>query len=169
LTILPAPRKPEIVGTDKVSVYQTEIYTLPENNGFQNNWSTVHGEIVAESENEVEIFWSETGTGYVYLTIINQHDCASDIEKRISISEGFTDVVEAVENNIRIYPNPANSILCIDYAEEFSLEIYTISGELILVSNNTTNNISALFPGVYIVTIRNSNKRSIYTDKLIVE
>jgi ligand-binding sensor domain-containing protein len=55
-------------------------------------------------------------------------------------------------NSITIYPNPATEKLTIDYDKEIKVEIYSITGKLVIFSNNYQIDISKLFPSIYLIT-----------------
>ncbi|RLD41389.1 MAG: hypothetical protein DRI86_13455 [Bacteroidetes bacterium] len=75
------------------------------------------------------------------------------------------------DNNISIFPNPANDFFKIEntYNTSFNYSIYSIQGKLIL-SNNSKNNehidISYLANGVYIISIQN-NKHT-HIERLVI-
>jgi hypothetical protein len=53
-----------------------------------------------------------------------------------------------------VYPNPAGDVLTVGANNDLPLqrvEIYTLSGTLVLVSNETTINIGHLPTGIYVV------------------
>jgi PKD repeat protein len=59
---------------------------------------------------------------------------------------------ELVSNLISIYPNPVNENLMIKTELQLDvIEIYTVSGELIITSNQKMIHVGDLAPGVYIV------------------
>ena len=72
--------------------------------------------------------------------------------------------------NVIIYPNPTNTILNIENAENSTIEVYDLLGRVMLFENNiTTNNqlnVSNLPIGTYLIKITNNNK--VITDKFIV-
>ena len=72
--------------------------------------------------------------------------------------------------NVIIYPNPTNTILNIENAENSIIEVYDLLGRVVLFENNiSTNNqlnVSNLPIGTYLIKIKNNNK--VITDKFIV-
>ena len=72
--------------------------------------------------------------------------------------------------NVIIYPNPTNTILNIENAENSTIEVYDLLGRVVLFENNiSTNNqlnVSNLPIGTYLIKIKNNNK--VITDKFIV-
>jgi hypothetical protein len=80
---------------------------------------------------------------------------------------------EANSEDIRIYPNPANHILHLEFnanQSQAQLSIFNVSGQEIMsrqLENNRQIDISSLSSGIYFVAIRSENKQS--WTKLLVE
>ncbi len=81
-----------------------------------------------------------------------------------------TDSNFEVLSNIKLVPNPANTYVSISNPnnQPIDIELYSISGKLILKQNNVNNpiNISTLYSGVYVIQIKTGNNQVI--KKLIV-
>ncbi len=79
--------------------------------------------------------------------------------------------VEMPQQDISLYPNPANSIANISgiTADFFTVTIYDMSGRVVLVSTDSQFDISELNKGVYLVDVRDENNESLFTEKLIKE
>jgi hypothetical protein len=70
------------------------------------------------------------------------------------------DVVK--EDDIKIYPNPTNHFLHIDYVEPFkirSIQIFDAIGQLVLRTNETIIDVSRLSNGIYFVRVGNVMKK----------
>ena len=77
-------------------------------------------------------------------------------------SENFTSL-----NDFTMYPNPATSILNISSREKIiSVEIYSIVGKRVLVSQHTQVDVSHLTSGIYLVKIT-TNDNKVGTKKLV--
>jgi len=77
-------------------------------------------------------------------------------------TENFTSL-----SDFKMYPNPANSILNINSSEEISsVEIYSIEGKRVLISQNTQVDVSQLTSGIYLVKIT-TNANKVGTKKLV--
>jgi len=79
-----------------------------------------------------------------------------------------TSIAETKNNQISVFPNPANEIIYIsDIKENSIIQIIGISGKLILELKNPKNqiNINTLSTGIYFLKIQNSNE--IVTKKFI--
>ena len=77
---------------------------------------------------------------------------------------------DQILTNISIYPNPTNSILNIENAENATIEIYDLLGRLILTKSNISAhekiNVSNLNTGTYLIQFKNENIFA--TDKFII-
>jgi len=67
-----------------------------------------------------------------------------------------------------VYPNPAKGIIKITAPKETTKEIYSINGELVLATKQSTIDLSNVPTAVYILHIRNQNGKILSTEKLIV-
>ena len=75
------------------------------------------------------------------------------------------------KNNLKatIYPNPASNNFSIEMENEVkSVEIYSIQGQKVMVSNSKNVNVSSLSKGIYMVRIEDENN-AIATQKLIIK
>lgn len=69
--------------------------------------------------------------------------------------------------NIKIYPNPVLNNITIDAPDRYIVEIYTVIGERIIVSENKQIDASQWKSGVYFVVIKNENGQTVKSDKII--
>jgi CubicO group peptidase (beta-lactamase class C family) len=72
------------------------------------------------------------------------------------------------ENKISVYPNPASTNINLDIApaEDLTIEISTLLGEIMMTSHSVNNiDITSLSNGMYLITIKQNN--TIYTGKFI--
>ena len=71
--------------------------------------------------------------------------------------------VKSFENDLKFYPNPLNDVLITNSNSEFGLEIYSITGTLILSKKSEkqrVENLSVLEPGIYLFKFK-------FTDEII--
>lgn len=170
LTVLPSPDKPVISGETEVTAGQMHLYAAAQNDSLNNTWTVENGEISSASDYEIEIHWPEPGTGYVYLTSMDQQGCSNEGQLLVNISKDANLVMTDPSGYpIQIFPNPVKDILTVKYPEVFSLEIYTVSGVKMLVSQHTQTDISQLLPGMYILQLRDREHRLLITSKLLIE
>lgn len=68
---------------------------------------------------------------------------------------GTTDIIDMPEDNIRIYPNPAQETLFIESAAETSYNVYDIEGRCLMNGEGNNINVSPLTKGTYLLQINN--------------
>ena len=71
--------------------------------------------------------------------------------------------LKSFENDLKFYPNPINDVLIVNSNSEFGLEIYSITGTLILSKKSEkqrVENLSVLEPGIYLFKFK-------FTDEII--
>lgn len=110
-----------------------------------------------------------------------------DLQKRIEILEALLNkqsspLSESSENsrinllntNIKISPNPVQSILNIEFSKEAvsnkTINIYDVNGKLLItksVAGNTQIDVRQLTAGVYVVKINGADGRILFNGKLI--
>lgn len=83
-------------------------------------------------------------------------------------------VPDGIEDNevttISVYPNPAHDIIHVETCHGASLQhvdIYNISGQMILSSTKTEINVSGLMPGVYFITVFTENQK--FVERIIIK
>lgn len=92
-------------------------------------------------------------------------DSSNAVNMTINVSStGFDDINNS---GITIYPNPVKNIINVNYDKEFSMEIYNILGEKILVSKHAETNISSLPTGIYIILIKDKENKLIKYKKVV--
>ena len=85
-------------------------------------------------------------------------------------SDGVLNITDIALENIRLYPNPASTILNISNAENADIEIYNLLGQLIVTKNNLDRDdqieVASLKTGTYLVKISKDN--AIKVEKLVI-
>ena len=88
------------------------------------------------------------------------------IEFDINVIMNFVD--DGIEENdnmtISVYPNPAHDKLFVNAANIQSVELYNISGQLMISSTENEINVSDLNPGMYFIRVNN-----IFTERVIIK
>jgi len=85
-----------------------------------------------EADRTEDLAWNNTSVfGYVTLAEWNALD-------------------EFTQNSLNAYPNPATDEITFDVEGEVSLEIYSITGSLVMVANEATVDVSSLNSGMYV-------------------
>ena len=82
--------------------------------------------------------------------------------------EHFPNPPQGIEENddmtISVYPNPAHDKLFVNAANIQRVDLYNISGQLMISSTENEINVSELNPGMYFVRVNN-----IYTERVIIK
>lgn len=104
-----------------------------------------------------------------YTVTIDNEGCASIQSACVGIATGLINLTE--DKNLKIYPNPATSVLTIEYTGPFSYSLYTSTGQLIsqYKSNTTLAEIKldAFAKGIYVVEIKTGTE--ILRKKLVID
>lgn len=100
----------------------------------------------------------------IYDTLKTQHGCDSVI---IEIYEQSTQIVESIERNINVYPNPADQIIFIDMNGQFRYQLFDIIGQMILESTEKNIDASQLNTGIYTLIIAQENK--LFSRKILIQ
>ncbi len=66
-----------------------------------------------------------------------------------------------------IFPNPSNGIIRVNFDDEFILEIYDITGRLLLKASTKQINITHLNTGVYPVLLKDADGKLVKSEKLL--
>ena len=120
--------------------------------------------LAASSEGQVLTTFTSTITPGSSLGIDN-----IVVGNTVSISE---EVIN--NNNVNVYPNPANDFINVDVngIENANITVYSVTGQEVInttISNGTQKlNVSNLNNGVYIYAVRDLNGEVIKTNKLVV-
>ena len=72
-----------------------------------------------------------------------------------------------IAENIKIYPNPVNQVLQVDAPDNYSAKIYSVIGELKLLTIEKQINVSHLKNGIYFIVIKNENGQTVKSEKVI--
>jgi peptidyl-prolyl cis-trans isomerase B (cyclophilin B) len=134
-----------ILSTKMVSIAQTQLLDIVPGNRYYWRVSTNNGGFISEPS-----------------------------ETRTFTSTPLTGVGNTTNENISVYPNPANELINIDIPqisnEPFILQVFSSNGQLIQVENiqsgKSSVDITALTPGFYFYTLNNSKEN--YSGKLSV-
>lgn len=114
--------------------------------------------IVMETESIYFIELNDT----IYTSSDTLTTLVAQFEHEVSVKELF-------ENNIKIYPNPAQTVLNVDTDIPTIIKIFDVFGKEIKESNENTMTISGLNKGLYIIRIFEKNGNYLKTEKLIKE
>jgi len=171
LTITPPPPSYPIFGAISVVQNQTESYSILNIPGINYSWSVVNGTIINYvNDTNVEIEWGTPGTGYVKALSVTDNGCEGDTAT-LAVNIGTVGIDE-INNEIAIYPNPANDLLFIDASDNTKVTeviMYNRLGKEVLHETEWANpiNVSELRPGLYFVEFVTRGK--VVRKKIIIE
>ena len=109
------------------------------------------------------------------LALLNKHDTlyvgsvVSTDTLKISIHTGLSSATPLV-NILKVYPNPASSILHIDLEKPgyYTARISSLSGQTTITPTSGSIDISSLASGVYVLTIYDSKDKLVSTNKIMI-
>ena len=108
--------------------------------------------------------FSDLPDGQYYWSVqaFDQSGMSSVFAEEQSFQVGDLTLVNHLQESLHIYPNPASEYVWVEIDEDFLVEIYNMSGQLVLVKQDlnakTALNISVLRPGNYIIKLRSQHQ-----------
>lgn len=151
----------EITGQLSVGNGSTYDYQYDGNPNVYIYWELINGEILSgQGTPIISVQWDNAGTGVVMATEIIS-DCIGDVSK---IEVLITGVEQLTSHEMRIYPNPTDVILNLEFSEAWRGASFKISDHIgrniqigQLNSNKHQIDTSRLSPGVYHLTITSNS------------
>ena len=117
--------------------------------------------------------YNETGAGN-YIVVVHDASGCSDTSAAYTVSGGggggSTGVVTASGNgmDIKLYPNPATSVIMIDAPVKVNVSVLAADGKLIIRENDATSiNVSGLANGMYMIMVYDQDNVLLKADKFI--
>lgn len=79
-----------------------------------------------------------------------------------------TDLQDIEPNDqLKIYPNPADNLLIVDFPQEFHMEIINVLGKKVLTSKTRQTDISKIETGIYLVLIKSEDGHKMSLERLV--
>ncbi len=167
-----------LVGNNGCDTLEYSISTVYETGFMDEDWLTVSpltGSLLEGQYNihDVQVNTNSLIPGGYYATIsIASNDPNNPVIEIPVILDVITSVAENLENEIEIFPNPANNEVFIQCKQPIQqVRLLSLLGKVfldeIVDGNNTRLDVSALKPGIYIVEIKTENV--VVMRKLVVE
>ncbi len=152
---------PEISGLTLVCEDDMANYSSADNSGNTYTWVVDGGTITAGAGTyQITVQWGSYGMGYVQLTEDNGACAGSTENYDVQIDE-CTSVDELTLNEFNLYPNPASSMITIEFLngneEGFELSVWNMHGKLMEQQNivsaksNAEINVADYPAGIYFV------------------
>ena len=112
--------------------------------------------------------YHETGSG-LYSVVVTDINGCTDTSAGYTIHSGTTGVgtTQSVAD-IRIYPNPATSVLTIDAPEKVNISLLSVDGKVLIEQKDaTTIDVSMLPNGLYLIMIYDENNILMMNSKFV--
>ena len=163
---------PVIVGEDLVCDWSEETYSVDDNEGSTYTWQVTGGVITAGQESStISVAWSGEGEGTVDVEETTAGGCQGNSETFAVIIDNCTGFSENNESeSLKIYPNPVNEKLTINYtSSNFSnaeLMITDLSGHILMTKKingdkQTSIDLKSFSNGLFILSIKTESGRVI--------
>ena len=155
--------------------YSTNFLAVTFSNASQggpSEWDFGDGSPVSTMFNTSHIYASP-GTYTVCLSIFGACDTATTCQDVI-VTQNNASVIDLEDENILIYPNPANDVLnfIIANPELRSVELLDVLGNIVLnkveLAENTQIDCSGLSNGTYFFRIRDEQGTTVVIDKIMI-
>jgi PKD repeat protein len=162
---------PEISGLTLVCNDEEADYTADEVTGNTYSWTVTGGSIVTGAgTSTISVLWGNPGNGIVSLVEATTNNCESLTEDYNVTIDDCIGIDESIANNeISIYPNPANNNIQIAFNQitgsDYSVVVYNNLGQVMtestgiaLGTNQTISiDVSKFKSGLYIVNLISDN------------
>ena len=159
-------------GPTAVGLNALSTYIIGQQTGLTYLWNVSKG-IVANGQgtNMAQVSWGVTaGTGIVKVKVTNAAGCVDSAMLNITIGSTSVSNASPTVNALKVYPNPASTILHIDLEKPgyYTAKLSSVTGQSIISPTTGIVDISTLANGVYILTIYDSNNKLISTNKVAI-
>jgi len=169
ITVKPSPIIGGITGdTIPTSITIPFLYSVTSQPNATYNWSVTNGTIqTGQGTNTVNLIWLNAGNGSLKAKITNNDGCVDSTSLAVNItSVGVNNL--SLDNNLKVFPNPAKSNITITYRNNLGSKKYSITnliGQTVLSGKlnmeETIVNLENLQSGVYLLHIDGMSKQSI--------
>ena len=115
--LLPKPAPISISGVSTTPYGDTVIYSVTKTTGSNYSWSITHGtQISGTTTNQISVRWNFDSTGIIQVIENGSNGCQGDpasLNIKITPHTGIANL--AMWNSLKIYPNPAQQFLNIEF------------------------------------------------------
>ena len=161
-----------INGINLVKPFDLINYVISQQIGATYIWNVSGGNIASgQGTNIAQVSWGATaGTGLIKVKVNSAVGCIDSTQLNVTIGSTNISSASPIVNALKVYPNPASTILHIDLEKPgyYTAKLSSVSGQSIISPTTGTVDISALANGVYILSIYDSNNKLISTNKVAI-
>lgn len=162
-----------MVGPTSVATGATANYAVGQQIGYSYAWEITNGVITSgQGTNSAQVVWAQfKGAGNIKVKVTSPTTgCIDTAGLYVTIGTTGISNTSPTVNALKVYPNPASTILHIDLERpgNYTAKLSSVAGQSIISPTTGTVDISALANGVYILTIYDSNNKLISTNKVAI-
>jgi hypothetical protein len=162
-----------MAGPTSVASSATANYLVGQQIGYSFAWEITNGIIASgQGTNSAQVVWAAfKGPGNIKVKVTSPiTGCIDTAGLNVTIGSTSISSTSPIVNAIKVYPNPASTILHIDLEKPgyYTAKLSSVAGQAIISPTTGIVDISALSNGVYILTIYDSNNQLISTNKVAI-
>jgi hypothetical protein len=152
-SVIMAPPNPVIAFTPPNILYTSSFLTYQ----WFLNWVPIPGATTS--------LIHETANGVYHVVVTDVNGCTDTSgQYSVVVVSGVNTVINA--GDIKIYPNPATSVLHIDAPVKVNVSILSVDGKVLIEQKDASDiNISSLANGMYMIMVYDENKLLLKTTK----
>jgi hypothetical protein len=159
-------------GPTNVALNALSTYLIAQQTGATMAWTASNGIVVGgQGTNIAQVSWGATaGLGIVKVKVTSAAGCIDSTILDVTIGSTNISSISSTVNSLKVYPNPASTLLHIDFEKPgyYTAKLSSVDGQSVISPTTGTIDIAALANGVYILTIFDSNNKLISTNKVAI-
>jgi hypothetical protein len=159
-------------GPTNVALNALSTYLIAQQTGATMAWTASNGIVVGgQGTNIAQVSWGATaGLGIVKVKVTSAAGCIDSTILDVTIGSTNISSISSTVNALKVYPNPASTLLHIDLEKPgyYTAKLSSVAGQSVISPTTGTIDIAALANGVYILTIFDSNNKLISTNKVAI-
>lgn len=159
-----------IYGLNNVVKNKVYSYSVKALNGSAYDWSVVGGRVISKVANSATVRWGTGVSGEVKVTQTNPEGCQDSSKMQVAINVLGAEEFELGENSVKLYPNPAQKELNIDFngiLGSINVSILDGSGKRVYTEKREVNanevlriSVESLPNGTYHLNVEHEGNRS---------
>jgi hypothetical protein len=159
-------------GPTNVALNALSTYLIAQQTGATMAWTASNGIVVGgQGTNIAQVSWgAAAGLGMVKVKVTSAAGCIDSTILDVTIGSTNISSISSTVNSLKVYPNPASTLLHIDFEKPgyYTAKLSSVAGQSVISPTTGTIDIAALANGVYILTIFDYNNKLISTNKVAI-